>query len=241
MGGGGFSPIRLTPLLFALVAVSGGAADNDASQLQRLQDYVSEVQEQVGQLQAALRRAEERNRLQSALIDQLERALKKHQAATPGGRQRTRKAFFARLAERLPLSPVYEVREDRILIAADPVFVFSRAMLGAEGESRLRELATALREALATLPADQPWRLRVEGHTDPRPLKGNRAFPSNWELSAARATAVLRYLIREGVPGERLEAVALAATAPLGKGKSKADYRRDRRIEIHLAFPEGRP
>ena len=229
------------PLLFLMCPVlTAGAADlpdGGQAELRKLQGYVAEVREQVAGLQDSLRQAEERNRLQSALIDQLEAALRKQQAQTPGGQARLRREFFASLAGRLPLTPVYRVDGDRIVVAADPVFVFSRASLGAEGESRLQELADALREALAALPGDLPWRLRIEGHTDPRPLRSNREFPTNWELSAARATEVLRYLVRQGLPEDHLEAVALAATVPLTAGQGKADYRRERRIELHLEFP----
>jgi chemotaxis protein MotB len=91
-----------------------------------------------------------------------------------------------------------------------------------------------LAEALQQLPADQPWRLRVEGHTDARPLRANRYFPTNWELSAARAVALVRYLEEFGIPAERLSAVALAATRPLDQGDNAAGHRRNRRLELHL-------
>lgn len=213
-----------------------GASDVGQSELDKLQGYIAEVREQVTGLRAALRKAETRNRQQSQLIDQLEASLRKQQAQTPEGQARLRQTLFARLGERLPLSPVYRVEKDRVVVAADPVFVFSRATLGAEGRSRLSDLAVALREALAALPGDLSWRLRIEGHTDPRPLRNNSDFPSNWELSAARATEVLRYLVHQGLPENRLEAVALAATVPLSDGSTKADYRSDRRIELHLEF-----
>ncbi len=231
---GRFVLVCCVPFLFAASVAAAAASGGTASQLQKLRDYVAEISVQVEGLQAALRKAETRNREQSALIGRLESQLRQYQANTAQGQARVRAAFFGRLAQQLPLSPVYQVKDDRIIIPADPVFVFSRASLGAEGELRLRALAAALREAIDTLPADQGWRLRIEGHTDPRPLKGNRAFASNWELSAARATAMLRYLVRQGLPEDRLEAVALAATAPLSRGRTRSDHRRNRRIEIHL-------
>lgn len=232
----GFACVRYAPFLFVVATGGAGAGSDQQTQLQKLHDYLSEVREQVTRLQSALHKAEERNRQQSALIDQMEAALRKQQANSPAGQQQQRQEFFERVRSDLPLSPVYQVKSDRIVIAADPVFVFSKAHLGGEGESRLQALAGALRAAIGVLPEDQGWRLRVEGHTDPRALKGNREFPSNWELSAARATEMLRYLVRQGLPEERLEAVALAATVPLGKGKTKADFRRERRIELHLVF-----
>ena len=217
-------------------AVAADPVEAQQAELQKLHDYVTEVGQQVAGLQAALRKAEARNQQQSLLIDQLEASLRKRQTQSPAGQERIREAFFAELAAQAPLSPVYQVGKDRVVIAADPVFVFSRALLGAEGESRLAALATSLRDAVMKLPEKPAWRLRVEGHTDPRPLRSHREFPTNWELSAARATGVLRYLVRQGLPQERLEAVALAATVPRGEGRTKADFRRDRRIELHLEF-----
>ncbi len=217
-------------------AASGQEVERQREQLARLREFVGQVSEQVRRLEQALAEAEARNRRQSAEIDRLESELARRQARDPQARAAVRKRFFAALRERLPLSPVYEIRDDRVIVPADLVFVFSRAQLGAEGESRLQPLVRALRELTAELPKTLPWRLRVEGHTDRRPLRNNRDFPSNWELSAARATEVVRYLVRSGFPSVRLEGVALASTRPLDDRRNRAAYRRNRRIELHLAF-----
>ncbi len=226
-------PLLVLPALVC-AAPDGLAAQQD--ELHKLRGYLAQVSEQVKRLQADLGEAERRNRLQSRLIDRLEATLKQRAACARQQRQ-VRQAFFQDLARRLPASPVYRVERDRVVVPADLVFIFSKARLGAEGEARLAGLARGLRAALEALPADLGWRLRIEGHTDPRPLKDTREFPTNWELSAARATEVLRYLRRHGLPGQRLEAVALADTVPRAPGSSRADYRRDRRIELHLEFP----
>jgi len=230
-------------VLFALVGLwwtSPRAADaavaQEREQLARLRDFVSQVGKRVRELEKALAEAEARNRRQSEEIDRLEKQLAARQGMDPDEQERLRRRFFAALAERLSLSPVYEIRDDRVIVPADLVFVFSRAQLGAEGQSRLQPLARALRELTGELPAALPWRLRVEGHTDRRPLRSNREFPSNWELSAARATEVVRYLVHSGLPERRLEGVALAATRPLDDRRNRAAYRRNRRIELHLVF-----
>ncbi len=217
-------------------AADAAAVEQEREQLARLRDFVSQVSERVRQLEKALAEAEARNRRQSEEIDRLEKRLAARQAKDPDEHERLRRHFFAALSARLPLSPVYEIREDRVIVPADLVFVFSRAQLGAEGQSRLYPLARALRELTDELPTALPWRLRVEGHTDRRPLRSNREFPTNWELSAARATEVVRYLVHNGLPERRLEGVALAATRPLDDRRSRAAYRRNRRIELHLAF-----
>lgn len=205
-------------------------------QLQKLHAYVAEVQEQVTDLQSALSRAEARNRAQSELIDRLEKGLRARQLSEPAEQERIREMFFGYLKTHLSPSPVYHVEGYRVVIAADAVFVFSRAHLGAEGESRLHDFASVLRDATGLLPEDFPWRLSIEGHTDPRPLRSNPVFPSNWELSAARATEMIRFLARQGLPQKRFVAVAWAATAPVGAPGDRSTYRQDRRIELHLEF-----
>lgn len=220
-------------ILLPSLAQPQEALDGQQAQLQKLGDYLTEVQDQVTRLQAALETAEARNRVQSGLIDRLEASLQSREVCLPAEQEAVRRRFFSDLAARLDPSPVYQLKGDRVVIAADTVFVFSRAEIGAEGESRLKALAEALREAAKGLPEGGAWRLRVEAHSDARPLRANSRFASNWELSAARATEVLHFLARQGFPERHLLALAWAATVPAG---DKPDHRRDRRIELRLGF-----
>jgi chemotaxis protein MotB len=210
------------------------------AELDKLRQYVTDVGQRVVQLQQLLIESEQRNRSQAQLIDSLERQLRERQQLEPQYQQRVRRAFFDGLATRLPASPVYRVEKDRLVVAADPVFVFGTGEIGAEGESRLHRLLDGLRQAAAALPAGLEWRLRVEGHSDQRPLRNNARFPSNWELSTARAVSLLRFLQRSGVADGRLYAAGFAATQPVARGDGKAAHRRNRRIELHLEFP-GQP
>ncbi|MCA8932764.1 MAG: OmpA family protein, partial [Rhodospirillaceae bacterium] len=83
------------------------------------------------------------------------------------------------------------------------------------------------------LPEDIDWVLRVDGHTDRRPIH-TEEFPSNWELSTARATSVVRYLVEEGVPEGRLAAAGFGEFQPLDPRETEDAYRRNRRIELQL-------
>lgn len=212
-------------------------AEAQRAQLDHLRTLLEQVNKRVQQLETALEIAEQRNRDQSRLILRLEAQLARQEKRDPGEQRRQRERFFALLADRLGTSSVGEVRPDRLIIPTDAVFLASPGEMGDEGEARLTPVAIALAEAVAELPTDRPWRLRVEGHTDRRPLRNHADFPSNWELSAARAVGVARLLIVHGVPERHLEAVALAATQPLSKTRSAAAYRRNRRVEIRLIFP----
>jgi len=216
--------------------LAGQSAEQQRAELNKLQDYVAEASARLAQLQQLLSDAEQRNQQQSQLINRLERELSEQRARDPRRQQQLRADFFSGLFSLLPLSPLYRVHADRLTIAADPVFVFGTGEIGAEGRERLQALADALREMAAQIPQDASWRLRIEGHTDIRPLRGNARFASNWELSAARAVEMLRYLLDQGFEPARLSAVALAATRPVNAADSKAAHRQNRRIEIHIHF-----
>jgi chemotaxis protein MotB len=94
-------------------------------------------------------------------------------------------------------------------------------------------LAVTIKEIAAEIPSDLHWVLRVDGHTDPQPVRGG-AFTSNWELSAARAITVVKLLIADGVPPGHLAATGFGEYQPLGPGDAPDDYAKDRRIELRL-------
>jgi chemotaxis protein MotB len=85
-----------------------------------------------------------------------------------------------------------------------------------------------------TIPSDIDWVLRVDGHTDRRPVGAGSPFRSNWELSTARAISVVEFLVREGIPPERLVAAGFGEYRPLDPGDSESAWRRNRRIEFKL-------
>jgi chemotaxis protein MotB len=83
------------------------------------------------------------------------------------------------------------------------------------------------------MPTDLPWVLQVDGHTDKRPISTAR-FPSNWELSTARAISVARFLVDQGIPADRVAASGFAEFQPLDPSDTAEAYRRNRRIEIKV-------
>jgi chemotaxis protein MotB len=113
------------------------------------------------------------------------------------------------------------------------LFATGEAKLEAPGRTQLLRLAESLKEIGATIPGDIDWVLRVDGHTDARPIH-TPEFPSNWELSTARAISVVRFLIDQGVPAERVMAAGFAHFRPLDPGGGEAALRRNRRIEFRL-------
>ncbi|ALP54482.1 hypothetical protein Tel_15740 [Candidatus Tenderia electrophaga] len=99
------------------------------------------------------------------------------------------------------------------------------------GTARLLGQGEAVLNALAPALMRSGQAVTVEGHTDNRPIATAR-FPSNWELSGARAAQVVRHLIRQGLPAERLRAIGYADTRPVADNSSPAGRARNRRVTL---------
>lgn len=146
---------------------------------------------------------------------------------------RYRSDFFGKLREVLGDRPDVRVVGDRFVFQSEVLFETGEAEIGPEGRRQLARFAQAFKEIMDRIPPDLPWVLQVDGHTDKRPIHTPR-FPSNWELSAARAIAVANFLVSQGIPPERVAARGFAEFQPLDPGDTEEAYRRNRRIEIKL-------
>ena len=204
------------------------------AQLEAMRLHAAEIEQSLQRVNEALARAEARNARQTRQIEQLQRELEQSRLAGRAAEARSRRDFFSELRHRLPLSSIYQVMSDRLVIAIDPVYVRRHGVIGEEGQSRLRPLVRQMRELVGGFDDDVRWRLRIEGHSDSRPLRSSHRFANNWELSAARAVSMLDFLVSEGLPENRLSATGLADTRLVDLGRSAAAHRRNRRIEIHL-------
>jgi chemotaxis protein MotB len=122
---------------------------------------------------------------------------------------------------------------DRFVLQSELLFDPGSAEIGPEGRAELAKVADTLKQIAATIPEDVPWILRVDGHTDRQPINSSR-FASNWDLSTARAVAVVQYLISRGLPPERLAAAGFGEYKPLDGRDDEIAYRRNRRIEFKL-------
>src|SRR5205823_12991233 len=146
---------------------------------------------------------------------------------------RYRSEFFGRLRTILGNRPDIRVVGDRFVFQSEVFFDRGSAAMGAEGRAELDKLADALIELEKQIPAEVAWVLRIDGHTDVRPI-ASAQFPSNWELSSARAISVVQYLISKGVSPQRLVAAGFGEFQPLDNDKTDDAYRRNRRIELKL-------
>lgn len=147
--------------------------------------------------------------------------------------QRYRSDFFGRLRDLLKGRKDIRVVGDRFIFQSEVLFPSAQAELSPEGLAAMDQLAAAIVELEREIPDEINWALQVDGHTDAQPIN-NFQFPSNWELSTARAISVVRHLISKGVPADRLVAAGYGEFAPLESGNDADSLRKNRRIELKL-------
>ncbi len=202
-------------------------------QVAQLQRNINALQEQLGRLEAALQASEERDRRNQAVIVDMGRRLNRALASKVEELAGYRSEFFGRLKEVLSARPEIRVEGDRFVFASELLFASGSADLGPEGRAEMRKFAETLIAISQEIPAELEWILRVDGHTDKRPIS-NAQFRSNWELSSARAISVVRFLISVGVPAERLAATGFGEFQPIDPADNVFAYSRNRRIEMRL-------
>ncbi len=203
------------------------------AQLALLNRQLAALRTQIASLQAALDAAEERDRENKATIADLGKRLNTALAQKVQELAKYRSEFFGRLREVMADRDNIRIEGDRFVFQSEVLFGSGTAEINAEGKRQLRKLAAALRQLSSDIPDGLPWVLRVDGHTDARPIRTTQ-YPSNWHLSAARAISVVEFLRNQGVAGEHLLAAGLGAFHPLDQGQSEDAYRRNRRIELKL-------
>ncbi len=147
---------------------------------------------------------------------------------------RYRSDFFGRLRQILGSRPDIRVVGDRFVFESSVLFDVGKADISGAGKQSLDTLASAILDLEREIPPDIPWILRVDGHTDNRPLTGAGQYKSNWELSAARAVSVVQYLISKGVEPDRLAAAGFGEFQPIDQGTDEDSLARNRRIELKL-------
>ncbi|KPB05375.1 flagellar motor protein MotS [Bacillus sp. CHD6a] len=118
------------------------------------------------------------------------------------------------------------------------VLVLEEKVLYETAEARILPIAHPFLDKVGTLLTRIPNLVKVEGHTDNRPISTEK-FPSNWELSAARASSVIRYLLEShDLDPERFSAVGYGDTRPIVGNTSDANYQKNRRVEIVISDPQ---
>ncbi len=202
-------------------------------QLAVLNQQIDALRAQLGRVEQALQISELKSEEQDVTIANLGQRLNMALAAKVEELAAYRSEFFGRLREVLSERRDFTIIGDRFVFQSEVLFASASDELEAEGHERLWQFAQVLKEVMAQIPTELPWILQVDGHTDARPIQTAR-FPSNWELSTARAISVVNFLIAIGIPPERLSATGYGEFQPLDDRDDEIAHRRNRRIELKL-------
>lgn len=204
------------------------------NQVNLLNQQLSALRKQIAALEDALEASEIKDRESSTKIADLGRRLNIALAKRVQELNRYRSDFFGRLREILGNRDDIRVVGDRFVFQSEVLFPSGGSQLNEAGLGEMTKLAKALIELGGEIPDEIDWVLRVDGHTDNIPLSGTGRYADNWELSSARATSVVKYLIEQGVPARRLVAAGFGEFQPLDLEDSDDARTRNRRIELKL-------
>src|SRR5579871_865494 len=198
-----------------------------------LNQQIAALRKQLAAIEDALAASESANKESQSKIADLGQRLNVALAQKVQELNRYRSDFFGRLRQILGSRPDIRVVGDRFVFESSVLFDVGKAEISPAGKQSLDSLASAVLDLEREIPPDLPWILRVDGHTDNRPISGGQ-YKSNWELSAARAVSVVQYLISKGVEPDRLAAAGFGEFQPIDQGTDEDSLSRNRRIELKL-------
>jgi chemotaxis protein MotB len=204
-----------------------------AAQLELLNRQVAALRSQLSELSAALDLSRAQVKTKDLRIDDLGKRLNLALANKVNELERYRSDFFGRLREALGNRADVQIVGDRFVVPSELLFASSTDELTAQASAQLDQLAATLKAVTAQIPEEIDWVLRIDGHTDKRPIRTAR-FPSNWELSTARAIAIVKHLAAAGIAPARLAANGFGEHRPLDEADNEREYTVNRRIEIQL-------
>jgi chemotaxis protein MotB len=204
------------------------------AQVDVLNQQIAALRKQLAAIEEALAASEAAGKEAQSKIADLGARLNVALAQKVQELNRYRSDFFGRLRQILGARPDIRVVGDRFVFESSVLFDVGKADISPAGRQSLDTLAAAVLDLEREIPPDIPWILRVDGHTDNRPVGGGGQFRSNWELSAARAVAVVQYLIGKGVEPDRLAAAGFGEFQPIDQGTDDESLARNRRIELKL-------
>ena len=182
------------------------------AQVEVLNQQIAALRRQLAALEQALDVSEKQDKESQSRIADLGQRLNVALAQRVQELSRYRSDFFGRLRAILGNRPDIRIVGDRFVFQSEVFFDTGQSVLKPEGRAELDKIATALLELDRQIPQDIAWVLRVDGHTDVRPIGGGR---TNWDLSAARAIAVVQYLVTRGMPPQRLVAAGFGEFQPI--------------------------
>ena len=209
------------------------ASSEAQRQIELLNRQLLALRDQLSQIEQALEISEKANKEKDVQIADLGKRLNVALAGKVEELARYRSEFFGKLREILGERPDIRIVGDRFVFQSEVLFAPASADIEPDGADKLHELADTLKKIIPELPSNINWILEIDGHTDNRAINTPR-FRSNWELSTARAVAVVKLLIEEGIPPEHLAATGFGEYQPVDTADNEEAYAKNRRIEVKL-------
>jgi chemotaxis protein MotB len=228
-----------------------------------LNQQLSEVRKQLGELDLLLSLSEKRDQEQKAQLKNVGSRLNQALASLASEERKRRKLeenerkrleeennkltnqaeelanykseFFGQLRTVLMGQERVRIVGDRFIFSSEVLFSAGRSDLSKEGKSEILNVTEILSSIMNNIPENIDWVIRVDGHTDDTPLSGTGEFKDNWELSQARALSVVKYMIEElNFSGSRLAANGFGEYQPISLEDTPEARALNRRIEIKL-------
>jgi len=205
------------------------------AQVELLNQQIAALRRQIAAIETALAASEDKDKQSQTQISDLGRRLNVALAQRVQELARFRSDFFGRLRQILGDRPDIRVVGDRFVFQSEVLFATGSDEISPDGVGELEKLATAVTQLATEIPTDIAWVLQVNGHTDKRPITGSTGrFRSNWDLSAARAISVVRFLVDHGIAPEHLVAAGYGEFQPLEEGDTEEALAKNRRIELKV-------
>ena len=203
------------------------------AQIALLNKQVTALRKQILQIANTLEASEKIAKQRRVKIANLGKRLNAALASKVQELARYRSEFFGRLRDVLGSQPGIRIVGDRFVFQSEVLFSKGSDQLENEGQKQIQQLAGTLRAITVKIPKNIDWILRVDGHTDQIPIRTTR-FPSNWELSTARAISVVKFLVQRGISPTNLAATGFGEFQPIDPRDTEEAYIRNRRIELKL-------
>ena len=214
------------------LASANNATLEARAEIDRLVAAATALRAELDKMQRLLAIADEKDKENRIAIANLGKKLNEALASKVQELNKFRSDFFGEVRQILEGQSGIEVVGDRFVFSSEVLFEPGAADINEGGRAELGKIANILMDVAQKIPDDIPWVLQIEGHTDAVPVSGR--YADNWDLSTERALSVVRFLIEEGLPANRLSATGYGEFQPIDTGDSAVAYQRNRRIELKL-------
>ena len=205
-------------------------------QIAILNAQLYDLRDRMAMIQKALDASEKDSLEKGIRITELGKKLNAALAKKVGELARYRSEFFGKLREILGNRDDITIVGDRFILQSEILFESGSAQIGSNGSKQLAEISRILLEISSKIPKEIQWVIQIQGHTDNIPIS-NSVYPSNWELSIARAMSVAEIMINNLVPPDKISVAGYGEYRPLTNNSDKKGLRKNRRIELKLTQP----